>query len=582
MSLFVSFTVTPLLASRFSRLEHLSEKTLMGRFGLWFERQYDRFTNWYAETLRWALSHRLIVGALTIAMFFGSISLLGLGYIGFEFITQADRGEFSVALELPPGSTIENTNLTSIRAERIVGEIPEVSKVFVNVGASAEGFVSQSSNNVTDLAVTLAPKNQRIRSTDEVAAEIKHKLQSMPGVKVRVNPIGIFGQANQSPIQIVVSSTVPEDTRKAALQVHEMLRKIPGTADVRLSAEEGKPETRIEIDRAKMADFGLTLAEVGGTLRVALTGDDESKFRDGTDEYDIRVMLDEFNRSSTADVGSLSFMNRMGKTIELRQFANIYQTTGPTKLQRRDRSSSITVMAQVNGRPSGTIGAEFQQALAKTSLPAGVTVFYDGDLKNQADSGSSMGLALLAGILFVYMIMVALYDSYIWPFVVLFSIPLAMIGALLALALSMSTLNIFSMLGIIMLIGLVAKNAILLVDFTNRLREDGTATFEALVAAGRDRLRPILMTTLTMIIGMMPIALSKSPGAEWKAGLAWALIGGLTSSMVLTLVFVPVVYLTVDNLRRRIPAFFRRLFRRGERDTAPMPEGAVAASDIAG
>jgi HAE1 family hydrophobic/amphiphilic exporter-1 len=345
----------------------------------------------------------------------------------------------------------------------------------------------------------------------------------------------------------------------------DILKNIPGTSDVRLSSEEGNPETKVEIDREKLAAFGLSIAEVGSALRVALTGDDDSKFRDGEDEYDIRIMLDQFDRSKVSDLSHLTFVNQAGQQVELQQFANIYQTTGPAKLTRFDRLSAITVYSQVIGRPSGSVGQEFQEEISKEKLPAGIELAYDGDLKNQAESFGSLGLAMIAAILFTYMIMVALYDSYVYPFVVLFSIPVAMVGALLALALTMKSLSIFSLLGIIMLVGLVGKNAILLVDRANSNMKNGIDLVEALVEAGKARIRPIFMTTLTMVFGMMPIALSSSSGSEWKSGLAWALIGGLTSSMFLTLLLVPVIYYKMEGLRKKVPALFKLVYKRKEK-----------------
>ena len=559
MSLFVSFTVTPLLASRFTRLEHLSRSTLMGAFALWFEGIFGRLTAFYQQTLRWALRHPGIVQAGAVGAFVLSLMLVPLGFIGSEFIAVADRGEFTVTLELAPGATLENTNYITQQAERTISMMPEVAKMFVNVGVSSEGLIGQSSNNNSELNVTLVPRDQRRRSTDDVGAAIKAELVKLPGVKVRVNPIGIFGTANQTPIQLVVSGPDYVTTRRSAEQVADIVRSVPGSADVRLSSVEGKPETRIDIDRQKMAALGLSLSDVGSTLRVALTGDNDSKFRDGADEYDIRILLDESDRSRVSSIGDLTLMNRDGKLVELKQFAAISQSTGPTKLERVDRNSAVTVFSQAVGRPSGSIGADIRQRLAATSLPPGISIMYQGDLKNQAEGFGSLGLALLAAILFVYMIMVALYDSYIYPFVVLFSIPVAMIGALLALALTMKSLSIFSILGIIMLVGLVGKNAILLVDRANQMRETGLNPRDAVIEAGGTRLRPILMTTVAMVFGMSPIALSTAAGAEWKSGLAWALIGGLISSLLLTLVLVPVVYVKVSAWRETAPAALRAL-----------------------
>jgi HAE1 family hydrophobic/amphiphilic exporter-1 len=559
MSLFVSFTITPMLASRFSKLEHMSDRTLMGRFALWFERVYEMFKRHYLDLLRYSLANRWKVGLVTVLLFFSSCALLPLGFIGNEFITQSDRGEFTVLLEMPPGSTIENTNYLTQRVEKILADIPEIRKAFTNVGASNEGFLGQTSNNISEVNVALVPKDQRTKSTDEVGEQIKKAVQQIPGIKVRVNPIGIFGTANQAPIQIVISGTDMDVIRESANKVAQLLGKIPGTTDIKLSSEEGKPETRIEIERPKMAAFGLTVNDIGQTLKIALSGDDESKFRDGANEYDIRIRLDQFDRSKTEEVKHLTFVNARNEQIELQQFANVFQTFGPTKLQRQDRNSSVTVLAQVLGRPSGTIVQEFRQKV-KDQLPKEISLTYLGDEENRSQGFGSLGLAMLAGIIFVYLIMVALYDSYVYPFVVLFSIPVAMIGALLALALAMKSLSIFSILGIIMLVGLVAKNAILLVDRTNDVKAQGLGTVEALMDAGSMRLRPILMTTLSMIFGMMPIAFSTGAGSEWKTGLAWALIGGLTSSMFLTLLVVPIIYVKVDQYRESFPRFFGKVF----------------------
>ena len=562
LSLFVSFTITPMLASRFAKLERLKPSNIFGRFAIWFEEKFREITEFYISALKWSFRHKFLVSALAFVALIASFTLIGFGFIGSEFIAVADRGEFAVTLELDPGSSIENTNLVSTKVERMISAVPEVQRMFVNVGASNEGLVGFSQSNVSEINVTLVPKNERKKSTDEVSAEIKDMIQKVPGVKVRVNPIGLFGTANQTPIQIIVSGSNYDEASKGAKAIEDIIKTIPGTGDVRLSSEDGKPETRIELDRSKLNTYGFSLAEVGNALKVAFTGDDDSKFRQGNTDYDLRIVLDEFDRSNTDDIGNLTFITKSGDKVYLKQFANIFQTTGPTKLTREDRNSSVTVYSQAIGRPSGSIAQDFMNKIKKVKLPEGTTYKFAGDIKNQNDSFSSLGLAFMAAILFTYMIMVALYDSFVYPLVVLFSVPLAIIGALLALALSMKSLSIFSILGIIMLIGLVGKNAILLVDRTNYMREQGEPVENALLDAGKMRIRPIVMTTLTMIFGMLPIALSGAEGSEWKSGLAWALIGGLTSSLILTLVIVPIVYIVVEKLRVVIPAFFKKVFAR--------------------
>jgi HAE1 family hydrophobic/amphiphilic exporter-1 len=248
------------------------------------------------------------------------------------------------------------------------------------------------------------------------------------------------------------------------------------------------------------------------------------------------------------DVSNLLFVNDRGEQIRLAQFATVRESSGPSQLERRDKSTSVTVQAQTVGRPAGTVAAEWQKVFEKLQKPTGVSYVWGGDMENQSEGFGSLGIALLAAIVLVYLIMVSLYNSFVYPFVVLFSIPLSIIGALLALALTNNSLNLFTILGLIMLIGLVAKNAIILVDFTNQRKAEGASTYQALIDANHARLRPILMTTIAMVIGMLPIALAKGAGAEWKNGLAWVIIGGLISSLFLTLVVVPVMYAIFDKL----------------------------------
>ncbi|MBW7888942.1 MAG: efflux RND transporter permease subunit [Bacteroidetes bacterium] len=559
MSLFVSFTITPMLASRFAKLERLTNKSLMGKFALAFERLYHRFSDFYQRTLKWALVNKKKIGVVTTVLFFASLLLPAFGLIGNEFMPQADRGEFGVTVELPPGTTIEQSNQTALQVEQKLSQMPEIKKVFTLVGAQDNGALTLSSNNLTQLNIALIPKDERKRSTTEVGEAIKEVVKEIPGAKVFVAPIGLFGAADQAPIQIAVQGTDTKSILDGAEIVKNVLSTVKGAEDIRLSAEAGNPEMQIEIDRAKMAQLGLSVADVGSTLRIALTGDDDSKFRDGNNEYDIRIQFDEFDRSKTEDISGITLINNRGQLVELKQFATVNLSSGPTKLERRDRIGALYVNGQTVGRPAGTIMEEFKSKIAKTELPQGISLAYLGMEKQRAEGFGSLGLAMGIGILFIYLILVALYDSYAHPIAVLFSLPLAIVGAMLALAITGKSISIFTMLGMIMLMGLVAKNAILLVDRTNQTRlEHGLTVYEALMEAAQSRLRPILMTTATMVFGMMPIALSTDSGSEWKSGLAWALIGGLTSSMFLTLLVVPVVYMKIDEWKTRIPAFFKR------------------------
>ena len=551
MSLFVSFTITPMLASRFSKLETVNEKSLMGRFAKWFESQFNRLTARYLTILDYSLNNPIKILFATALIFFGSLALPALGLIGSEFIAQSDEGEFVVQLELAPRSSIDHTNRVARQAEQMIAKIPEVERIFTKVGTGAQGT---SAKNQAEITVSLVPREKRQLATAEVSMQVKKALSRIPGVRV----ITSSGGASAAPIQIMVSGSNPDSINVTARNVADALKKTPGVTDVKFSAEQGKPEIRIEIERQKMAAFGWSVADVGTALQVALTGNDDSKFREGGNDYTIRIILDRFDRTNAEDIAKLTFINPAGQKIQLQQFANIYQSTGPTKLERTNRNPSLTVSAFTDGRPSGSIVSNFQK-LFNNRIAGGTTVSFEGDQKNMEESFQSLLVALAAGILFVYFIMVALYNSFISPFIVLFSIPVAITGALAALALTGESLSIFSMLGMVMLVGLVAKNAILLVD---RANDNKSARFlpsrEAIMEAGKSRIRPIFMTTLSMVFGMLPIALAKGAGSEWKNGLAWALIGGLTSSMFLTLVVVPIVYMYMDKIGDRARAFFQR------------------------
>jgi HAE1 family hydrophobic/amphiphilic exporter-1 len=561
MSLLVSFTLTPLLASRFGKIEVLDKNSLWGRLNLGFEKFLDNIKEEYGRILTWVLGHKRYIFLLSIFLIVGSIALVPGGFVGAAFMQQSDRGELNVSIELAPTASVYQTNQVAQRVEKILLGKKEVTKVFTNVGYSSTGLGTTSNSNIADLTVQLVDKKERTVSSEEFGQNIQKEILQIPGVKVTVAPTSITGNANQAPIQVAVKGTDMAVIRKTAAQVKEIVSSVPGTSNVDYSVDDPKPEVGVTLDREKMAQLGINAAEVGATLQTAFRGDDRSKFKQNGKEYDIMVNLDQFDRSKADDIRHLTFVNSQGQTFELSQFATIREGMGESVLQRIDRLSSITINSQVVGRPSGSIGADIQAQMAKVKLPEGISIEYRGDLKNQADAFGSLGVALLLGIVLIYLIMVALYESTIYPFVVLFSIPVALVGALTALALTMESLTIFSIVGMIMLLGLVAKNAILIVDFANQLKEEGYALKEALIEAGKERLRPILMTTIAMIAGMLPIALASGDGAEVKNGMAWVIIGGLTSSLLLTLFLVPSAYYVVDRIKER---FAKRKTRKAE------------------
>lgn len=555
MSLLVSFTLTPLLASRFGKLEVLSRNSLWGRLNLGFEAMLTSLTNAYGRILVWVLGHKRYIFLAVIAMLVGSVYLVPAGFIGAAFMPNSDQGEMNVQVELAPTASIYQTNAIAQRAEQIIMKHPEVTNVFTNVGySSSAGLGTSANSNLADINVKLIDKKQRTLSTEQFGQMLKQEVGRIPGVRVTVAPVGIVG-AQQAPIQIAVKGTSLTDIRKAAALVKQVTASVPGTQDVKYSVKDPKPEVTVKLDREKMAQLGVSASDVGLALQNAFRGNDLSKFKQGGNEYDILVSLDQFDRTQPADVARLTFVNNKGQSFELSQFATVQEQVGESVLERIDRLSSITINAQVVGRPVGTVGADIQAKMAKEQLPEGVSIQYLGQLQQQSDAFGSLGLALGIAILLVYFIMVALYESVVYPFVVLFSIPVALIGALLALALTMESLTVFAIVGMIMLLGLVAKNAILIVDFANQLKAEGHDVVDALIEAGKERLRPILMTTLAMILGMLPIALASGASAETKNGMAWVIIGGLTSSLLLTLLVVPSTYLVVD---RTIARFTRK------------------------
>jgi HAE1 family hydrophobic/amphiphilic exporter-1 len=323
---------------------------------------------------------------------------------------------------------------------------------------------------------------------------------------------------------------------------------------------------KVDIDRKRMSDLGLSMGIVGATMQNAFAGNTDSKFREGQNEYDINIMMDEFNRENIDDIKGLSFMNNAGQLIRLEQFATVGISSGPSKLERVDKIPSVTIKAQVAGRPIGTVSTEIEEKVEAMKKPIGINAFMNGDIKRQNEAMGSMGAALGISIILVYLIMVALYESFVYPFVVMFSVPVAIVGALLALAINMQNMSVFAMLGVIMLVGLVIKNAILIVDFTNHLKARGVPFRDAIIEASLSRFRPILMTTIAMVIAMIPVAIAKGAGAEWKNSLAWVLIGGLTSSMILTLIVVPIMYYVVD----RISEIFENRKKKKSGDTSTL------------
>lgn len=553
MSLFVCYTITPWLASRFGKVTHLTNKNWFHRPLIVFESWLNKLTNAYSNQLRWTLNHKLLTSIAVIGAFAATAFIMSMGILGQEMVASGDRGKLLLKLQFDKSTAITENNIRTLSIENYLMTQPEVKTVFSNVGgASSSGVIATiGSENKSELIVGLVEVDKRSATTGEFMIRVRKELESKyPGVEVNSAVIGIT--ESEEPIQIVLNGENKDDLKKATVQLETLIKGMPGANDVSVSVEDGNPELMISLDREKMAQLGLNVGEVGATLQNAYAGNTDAKYRVGNNEYDINVRLDEFDRSTPLDVENIHFINPKGERIPLTQFATLAQSSGPSMLERKNRRTSVTIKSNVLGITSGSLAQNIDDAILASLLPETVEMKWTGDIERQGDSFKALGLALGAAILLVYLVMVVLYDSFIYPFVVLFSVPVALIGALIALNLAMSTLSIFTMLGIIMLIGLVLKNGILIVDFTNQRKQDGLKTFDALMEAGEARLRPILMTTIAMVIGMLPIALAEGAGSEWKNGLAIVMIGGLLSSLMLTVFVVPMVYYMVDRVKENL------------------------------
>jgi hydrophobic/amphiphilic exporter-1 (mainly G- bacteria), HAE1 family len=558
-SLLVGFTLTPWLASRIGKKEDLQPTNVFNRFLLWFERQLVHFTNWYGRHLEWVLSHKLVFTGIVLLLFVMTLGIMKQGIIGKELISTGDQGKFRMALEFDKFTSIEQNNIISSEIENYILSQPEVLTVFSNIGGPSTGIGSLGVGSVhkTELTIQLRIKDDELRElglnkapTEEFMKSLRTDLQhKFPGINYSMAALGLIPRS--APIEITLSGNNPDRVMKTANQLKSTIETIPGADNVRLSVEEGSPEFRVVPDKDKMQRLGLNTAYVGLNLRTAFAGNDDASMTEKGVEYPVRIRLEAFNRQNFEDVQKLIVVNPAGIPLEIAQFASVEQSNSPSLLERKDRQPAVTLTADALGRPSGTVADDVVAYLQKNPLPDGIQMNWGSDIKRQNDSFGALGSVLLISFLLIYLIMVALYDNYIYPFVVLFSIPVAAIGAFLALNLSLSNLSLFALLGLIMLMGLVTKNAILIVDFTNQLKAEGKQFKEALIIAGKGRLRPILMTTLSMVFGMLPIALATGTAAEWKNGLAWVIIGGLLSSLILTVYLVPMVYYLVDTAKEK-------------------------------
>jgi HAE1 family hydrophobic/amphiphilic exporter-1 len=551
MSLLVSFTVTPLLASRLNRFENVEGEKWMRGFAKRFEKWFHGLEEGYRNLLGWALDHRGKVLLIATVCMIGSIALIPLGFVGTDFMPATDRGEFAVFTKMPLGTTLDENSAVLARIEDYLHSLPDVAQVYAVVGQQESGMGINNDPRLGNIQVKLVDKKERHQSTRLTQIQIGRYLRSIPGMDVRVADIGIFGAADDAPIQYEIRGQDLDSVQVAAQHVMTVLRQIPGASDVQSSYDLGAPELQVIIDREKAANSRLTPGEVAMALRNAVNGSVVTRFRTGDIEVDIRSVLSQRYRRDPSLLTQIEIQNHAGQMIKLGDVARLERMSGPSSITRKDRQRLVTISANFVGRSLGEVQADLDKEMAKYTPPSGVSFFAFGEVENMRTMISELITAIFLSILFVYMILVTLYESYVHPFSVMFSVPVALVGALLGLALTGYTLSMFSMIGILILMGLVTKNGILLVDFTNQLRTRGMERREAILTAGPMRLRPIVMTTATMVLGMMPLALSIGTGSDMRAGMGIVIIGGLISSLLLSLVLVPVMYTYLDRFSRQ-------------------------------
>lgn len=541
VSLFVSFTLVPLLSSRYLSVEEHKMRGPLGKFLSWFNRGFEVVTEIYSGFLQLVLRNRLKTLAIVTLLFIGSLSLIPM--LGTSFMPTADSGEFIVSAALDSGLTDAAAGKVTQQVEDIIHTYPEVLETY--------STVKQDQLNIY---VQIINKSERKRSIYQIISDLRPKLNAIPGIQVSLNVKG-FMQIGKD----VQYSLLGDDLtvlQKYADKTEKILEQMPGVTDVSSSFMPGKPEENIQIRNDAAADLGVSTGLVASTLHTLYTGTVISQFRDGDHNYDVRVLLDPKQRQDLSGLDKIyvpggNVTQEGPALISLAQVTDKVFAPAPSEISRSDRMKEIQISANLQGTSLGEFQKKFNEAVKEIDLPSGYKFVARGQSEFMGESFASMGLALLIGVLFIFFILAAQFESYIDPFSIMFSLPLAVIGAILALLLTGDDFGMMSNIGVIMLMGLVTKNAILLVDFTKQERGRGTERNGALVKAGKTRLRPIVMTSVAMILGMLPLALGLGQGGEARAPMAHAIIGGVITSTLLTLVVVPLMYTLFDDLRRK-------------------------------
>ncbi len=516
----------------------------------------------YGGALQWSLAHRAAVIGFASVLF--GIALYLVPYLGIELQPEVDEGEVRVNVELEPGTRVEVTDAVMQDLRRVAREnVPEVSTIMVTAGGSSRS--SGSGGHLGELRLNLIPKTERLRSARDVANELRTVLQIQPGMLVRTRVSGSMFRSwgsddNDDRLSVEIRGHNIDTAAQLAETIRETMEGIPGVAEPTISQRPGMPEMLVEVDRMRAANMGLNVSDVATTLETAIGGTRSSMYRREGDEYNILVRLREEDRLDIANVGRIPLTTPLGRTIPAESVIELRRQEGPTYISRVDQERRLFVSAALEDRDLGSIVRDLEAEIAGLAMPEGFSVEFGGEYQEQQETFRNLAFASILALILVYMVMAAQFESLRDPFLILLSVPLAAIGVVLVLLLTETTFNQHAFLGVIVLLGIVVNNAIVLVDYTNLLRKDhGLGLHRAVVTAGMRRMRPILMTTITTVLGLAPMALGFGDGSELQAPMARVVIGGLSASTLITLVFIPVMYVTFEELgsvrrvRRLVP-----------------------------
>lgn len=543
ISLFVAFTVDPMLSARLVR-PHTGPHRAWGPLGTWQD-GLAAMDRGYRAVLGAALRHRWLTVAAATVVFFGSFGAVAL--MGTEFTPKIDRSQFVLNVSLPPGTSLDHAAEVDTVVEEMLLADPDIVLVYATVG------VNQEARKIA-MRVTAVDKALRDRSLQELVADLRAKLSVVPGIRFAFSEAGIMeNESDFRQADITLNLRGPEYAVLATIgdQLSAAVASTPGVTDPDTSFAPGLPELQIALDRQKAAQLGVTSVQAGLALRSALVGDVATRLREAEHHTDVRVRLRPADRVDMAAVGAIPLLTRAGLT-PLRQIAAITESSGPATIEREGRQRQITISAGVLGRSLGEVVAEIQTKIDEIDLPPGYSTGFAGQAKQMKETTDAFGVAMALAIIFIYVVLASQFESFIHPITIMVSLPLAIVGAFLGLFLTGKALGMASMIGVVLLMGLVTKNAILVVDRANQIREEqGLNAIAALLEAGPTRLRPIVMTSMTIVLGMLPTALSESPGSEFRSPMAIAVIGGVITSTALTLVVVPVVYTFLDRFTDR-------------------------------